>query len=42
MADFEELVDIYVPDESVKLYKNDPEWEPDWGKIKPISQMPKQ
>ena len=42
LADFEELVDIYVPDESVKLYKNDPEWEPDWGKIKPISQMPKQ
>ena len=42
IADFEELVDIYVPDESVKLYKNDPEWEPDWGKIKPISKMPKQ
>ena len=42
LADFEELVDIYVPDESVTLYKNDPEWEPDWGKIKPISKMPKQ
>ena len=41
IADFEELVDIYVPDESVTLYKNDPEWELDKDKIKPLSQMPK-
>ena len=41
IADFEELVDIYVPDESVTLYKNDPEWELDNDKIKPLSQMPK-
>ena len=41
IADFEELEDIYVPDESVELYKNDPEWELDKDKIKPISKMPK-
>ncbi|MDO4881431.1 MAG: leucine-rich repeat domain-containing protein [Capnocytophaga sp.] len=43
IADFEELESIYVPDESVEIYKNDAEWgENDADKIKPMSQMPKE